>query len=250
VPEDAAHDGRMTLVEHLTELRTRLIISAVAVAVCSVVVFIFFPQILDVLEDPYRDVSRELDVCKPDGCELSVIDPLAPFIVRVKVATYGGIALAMPIVMFQIWRFVTPGLHANEKRYAIPFLISAFVLFVLGAAVAWLTLPKALDFLLVDVSGGSLQPNIVADKYLNLVTFMLLAFGAAFEFPVLLVFLLLAHVITTRQLRRFRRHAVVGIVIVAALMTPSQDPYSLFFMAGPMYLFYEASIVIGRVMKR
>jgi sec-independent protein translocase protein TatC len=240
----------MTLVEHLTELRNRLFIALVAVAVCAVVVFVFFPQILDVLEEPYRDVSSELEVCEPDGCELAVIDPLAPFLVRLKVATYGGIALALPVVMFQIWRFVTPGLHARERRYAIPFLLSSIVLFLLGAVVAWLTLPKALDFLLVDVAGGELQPNIVADKYLNLVTFMLLAFGAAFEFPVLLVFLLLARVITTRQLRRARRHAVVGIVIIAAVITPSQDPYTLFFMAGPMYLFYEASIVIGRVMKR
>lgn len=248
MPRSAADDGRMTLVEHLSELRNRLFVCVIAVFVCSVIVFVFYPQILDFVSGPYRDVTKDLDKCKPDGCDLIAIDPLAPFLTRVKVATYGGIALALPITMFQIWRFVTPGLHQQERRYAIPFLVSSWVLFLLGAALSWFTLDKALDFLFT--AGGDIEPSIVIDKYLNLVTFMLLAFGAAFQFPVLLVFLLLVRAVTTGQLRRFRRHAAVGIVIVAAVITPSQDPYSLFFLAVPMYLFYEASIVIGRVMHR
>jgi sec-independent protein translocase protein TatC len=243
-----AEDGRMTLVEHLTELRTRLFVCVLAVLVCSVVVFIFYPQILDFVAGPYRDVTKDIDRCKPDGCDLTTIDPLAPFLTRIKVATYGGIALSLPITMFQIWRFVTPGLHTQERKYAIPFLLSSWVLFFLGATLSWFTLDKALDFLFT--AGGDIEPNIVIDKYLNLVTFMLLAFGAAFQFPVLLVFLLLVRAVKTTQLRKVRRHAAVGIVIVAAVITPSQDPYSLFFLAVPMYLFYEVSIVIGRVMKR
>jgi sec-independent protein translocase protein TatC len=123
------------------------------------------------------------------------------------------------------------------------------VLFFMGALVAMLTLPKALEFLL-NIGGSDLQPLLTADKYISLVSLMILAFGAAFEFPVLLVFLLLARVLTTAQLRKWRRMAIVVIVVFAAVITPSQDPYSLFFMAVPMYIFYESSIIIGRVLKR
>ena len=129
------------------------------------------------------------------------------------------------------------------------FLIAIIVLFALGAVVAWFTVEKALEFLL-HAGGGSIQPLIAADKYLTLVTLMIAAFGVAFEFPVLLVFLLLVRVVNTRQLRSVRRWMIVGIVIFAAVITPSSDPFSLFFMAVPMYLFYEIAIVIGRVMKR
>jgi sec-independent protein translocase protein TatC len=169
--------------------------------------------------------------------------------VRLKVATYGGVALAVPVWMWQLWRFVTPGLHENEKRYAVPFIVSTVVLFALGGWVALLTLTKALEFL-INVGGTSLQPLLAADKYLSLVGLMVVAFGLAFEFPVVLMFLLIAHVLTTAQLRRWRRGAIVTIVVFAAVITPSQDPYSLFFMAIPMYVFYEASILIGRIIKR
>ncbi len=246
--DEGPEDGRMTLVEHLTELRNRLFICIIAVGVGAVVVFVFYPTLLDFVSGPYRAVTKDIESCKPDGCDLTAIDPLAPFLTRVKVATYGGIALSLPITMFQIWRFISPGLHDKERRYAIPFIISSWILFALGTVLAWFTLEKALDFLFS--AGGDIEPNIVIDKYLNLVTFMVLAFGAAFQFPVLLVFLLLVGAVKTSQLRRVRRHAAVGIVIVAAVITPSQDPYSLFLLAVPMYLFYEVSIVIGRVMKR
>ncbi len=238
----------MSIVEHLTELRNRLFVSLAATALCAIAVFIFYPQILDFVSGPYRDATKGITKCMPKGCDLTAIDPLAPFMSRVKVATYGGIALSLPILMFELWRFVTPGLRDKERRYAIPFLISAWLLFILGAVLAWFTLDKALNFLFT--AGGDIEPNIVVDKYLSLVTFMLLAFGAAFQFPVLLVFLLLVGVVKTGQLRKVRRHAVVGIVIIAAVITPSQDPYSLFLLATPMYLFYEISILIGRAMKR
>lgn len=239
----------MTLVEHLTELRRRLVISLVAVALGAVVVFVLYEHVIELLSEPYRDVTSGIKGCAPNGCDLTVIDPLAPFIVRLKVASYGGIVVALPVWLWQMWRFITPGLHPREKRYAVPFLLASIVLFLAGGFIAWLTLDKALEFLLT-VGGSSITPNIVADKYLTLVSLMFVAFGLAFEFPVVLVFLLLARVITTATLRRYRRHAAVGIVAFAAVITPSQDPYSLFFMAGPMYLFYEASILIGRVMKR
>src|SRR5262249_22761724 len=175
--------------------------------------------------------------------------PLDAFVTRIKVATYGGIIIAVPVWIWQLWRFVTPGLHPREKRYAIPFLLSSILLFAARAPGAPRTLPKALDFLL-GAGGNELHPLLTADRYLSLVTLMMIAFGIAFEFPVLLVFLLLARVLTTQRLRKARRWAIVLIVTFAAVITPSQDPYSLFFMAIPMYAFYEASILIGRILKR
>jgi sec-independent protein translocase protein TatC len=128
-------------------------------------------------------------------------------------------------------------------------VLSSLVLFAGGAGVALITLPQALKFLL-DVGGQEVQPLLTADKYIGLVSLMILAFGIAFLFPVLLVFLLIARVLTPQQLARFRRWAIVLIFVFAAVITPSQDPYSLFFMALPMYLFYELSIVIGRIIVR
>jgi sec-independent protein translocase protein TatC len=123
------------------------------------------------------------------------------------------------------------------------------VLFIVGGVVALITLPQALDFLL-SAGGEDLQPLLTADKYISLVTLMILAFGLAFEFPVLLVFLLIARVLTTARLSKWRRWAIVLIFAFAAVITPSQDPYSLFFMAVPMIVFYEASILVGKALKR
>jgi sec-independent protein translocase protein TatC len=243
--DQGLNDGRMTLVEHLTELRRRLIICAVAVGVAAIVAFIFSDQIISFLVKPYQDLPR-----RSAGVDtLIATDPLAPFLVRLKVATYAGVVLALPIWLWEVWRFVTPGLHKHEKRYAVPFILSSIVLFLLGGFIAWLTLPKALDFL-ATIGGSDITPLYTADKYLTLVSLMIVAFGLSFEFPVLLVFLMLVGVLKPRTLAKGRRWAVVGITTFAAVITPSQDPYSLMFMAVPMYLFYEASIVIGRLMKK
>src|SRR5690349_15311988 len=186
----------MTLVEHLTELRRRLIISVVAVAVGATVAFIFSDQIIHFLVGPYRDLGH-------GPGKLVATDPLAPFAVRLKVATYGGIVLALPVWLWELWRFVTPGLHKHEKRYAIPFVAASILLFLLGGFVAWLTLPKALQFL-ATVGGSDITPFFTADKYLQLVSLMIVAFGISFEFPVVLVALLLVGVLHTRTLRRYR----------------------------------------------
>jgi sec-independent protein translocase protein TatC len=236
-------DGRMTVVEHLTELRSRIIISVIAITLAGIVCFVFSESIIKFFVEYYKNATEG------DRNQLIFLGPLDAFITRVKVATYGGIVLAMPIWLWELWRFITPGLNPNEKRYAVPFVLSSIVLFAMGAAVALLTLPKALEFLL-NIGGDQLTPELTADKYLSFVSLMIVAFGVAFLFPVVLVFLLLARVLTTRQLRRWRRPAIVVIVIFAAVITPSQDPYSLFFMAVPMYIFFESSIIIGRVLKR
>jgi sec-independent protein translocase protein TatC len=242
-------DAKMTIVDHLGELRRRLVISIIALAVGAIVVFLLYDRVLDFLVGPYTSITRGTGRCGKAGCKLIVTDPIEGFMVRLKVATYGGIVLSLPVVLYQVWRFVTPGLNPKERRYAIPFVLSSMVLFLFGGFVAWVTFPKALDFL-VKIGGGNVETFYAAGKYLSLISLMIVAFGAAFEFPILLVFLLLAGIISTSQLRRARRYAIVGITVAAAVITPSQDPYSLFFMAIPMYVFYEISILIGRWMKR
>jgi sec-independent protein translocase protein TatC len=244
----------MTLVEHLTELRRRVIICAIALVVFATVVFIFYNPILNFLSGPYEAVTRGTHnsgcgATATTGCKLIATGPLEPLLVRVKVSTYGAIALSVPVIFWEIWRFVTPGLHKNERRYGVVFLFAIVILFAMGAVVAWFSLRPALEFLL-GAGGSEIQPLLAADRYLTLVALMILAFGVAFEFPVLLVFLLLVRVVTTQQLRGIRRWMIMGIVVFSAVITPSSDPFSLFFMAIPMYLFYEIAIVIGRVMKR
>jgi sec-independent protein translocase protein TatC len=236
-------EGRMTVFEHLGELRRRLIISIVAVVVAGVVVFIVAPEIISFLVTFYHDATNG----KRNA--LIFLGPLDAFATRLKIATYGGIVLAAPVWLYQLWRFITPGLNPKEKKYAIPFILSSMVLFVIGGIVALLTLEPALNFLL-KIGGSDLQPTLSADKYISLVSLMIVAFGLSFEFPVVIMFLLLARVLTTQQLRSWRRYAAVIIVAFAAVITPSQDPYSLFAMAVPMYLFYEACIIIGRFLKR
>jgi sec-independent protein translocase protein TatC len=232
--------GTMPLVDHLMELRKRLLISISAVFVGAVIVFIFYNRVLHFLSKPYEQVT---------GRNLIVTDPLAPLIVRLKISGYGGLALAIPVVMWEIWRFVVPGLSKRERRYGVWFILSAVLLFVLGCVVAWFTVTKALEFLL-HIGGPSLTPLIDANKYLTLVMLMFAAFGVAFEFPLLLVFLMLVGVLNTQQLRRSRRWTAVGITVFAAVITPSADPFSMLFMAIPMYIFFEISILIGRLMKR
>jgi sec-independent protein translocase protein TatC len=235
----------MSVVEHLGELRHRLIVCAVAVAVGAVVGFVLYNRILEFLLQPYCQLHhRQLA-----GCGLLTQDPLEPFVVRLKIATWTGFALASPIVFWQVWRFVTPGLHPKEKRYAIPFVASSVVLFALGGVIAWLTFPKALDFL-VGVGGDSLIAIFSPSKYLRLIILMIVAFGVAFEFPVLLIFLQLARVISSRQLAGWWRAAIVVIFAVAAVITPSQDPYSLLAMGVPMCIFYGAAILVGRLLGR
>ncbi len=238
----------MHLIEHLVELRTRIVRSAIALTVGVVIAFLSYNWILAQLVAPYCDVVRER--FGPDkSCALVVTSPLDGFTSRIRIATYVGFFIGSPVILYQFWRFITPGLKPKERRYALPFVASSIVLFSLGAAIAFWTLPKALDFL-IGIAGRDVEPLYSPSSFLRLVILMMVAFGVAFEFPVLLTFLQLVRVITSRQLRNARRFAIVGIFVAAAVLTPSQDPYSLFAMALPMCLFYEISIIIGRICKR
>lgn len=241
-------DDRMSFTDHLGELRNRLIKSVLAVVAGAMVVFVFYDPILDFLAGPYQDWCRS----KPSQCTTSdfiITGPLDGFAIRIKVAGWGGLALALPIVLWQVWRFVTPGLHPKEKKYALPFVFTSVLLFFLGAAVAYWTLPKALDFL-ISFSGDSVRPLFTPNSYISVVVLMMVAFGASFLFPVLLVFLEIVGVLTPRTLSQFRRYAYVIIVVFAAIITPSGDPYSMLALAVPMVIFYEISILIGRLIVR
>ncbi|HEY8546387.1 MAG TPA: twin-arginine translocase subunit TatC [Acidimicrobiales bacterium] len=253
----AAPGGQMTLVEHLAELRRRLIISVLAIAFGMVVITVFYNDIIQWLVEPYCSAFADEKAFEPTSgdelprdCQLLQTDPMEGFNVRIKTTTYGAIAVAMPVLLWQLWRFIAPGLYDNEKRYAVPFVFSGLVLFFLGAALAYWTLPNALDFL-GDIGGGGLfEQQYQPGKYFQLVTYMMLAFGVGFEFPIVLVFLQLAGVLQAATLRKVRRYAYVGISILVAVITPSGDPISMLALSIPMGLFYEISILVGAWMTR
>ena len=237
--------------DHLVELRSRLIKSLLAVVVGAVACWVLYPQILDFLVRPYCNVVPEEAVAEEaarqnlfGGCELLVLDPLEPFSVRLTVAGYGGLALAIPVVLWQVWRFVQPGLYQRERRHAVAFTVVGALLFALGAALAYWSIPRALRFL-ASIGGEDLVTGFSPAKYLSFVIKMMAAFGIGFEFPILLVFLQFTGIIHYRQLIRARRFAIVGIVALVAVITPSGDPFTLMVLSVPMYLFYEAAIGIG-----
>lgn len=242
----------MTLMEHLSELRNRLVISVIAVAAgMAIIGGPFYQPVQDFLIEPYcdsiEDDNRAVD--EAQQCGLLQTDPVEGLSVRFKVAAYGGIALAMPVLLWQLWRFVSPGLYAKEKRYAIPFVVSALVLFFMGASIAYWTLPRALEFL-GSIGGDNLTQFYSPGKYFQLVTYMMLAFGAGFEFPILLIFLQLAGILQPGTLADGRRYAYVLICVLVAVVTPSGDPFSMLALSVPMVIFYEISIVIGRILMR
>ena len=243
-------DDRMTLIEHLAELRTRIIKVALTLAVATTVVFFLFEPIQRWFAGPYKDLCKmkKNQLKCPTVGTFIVTDPLEGFGVRLKVAGYGGLIIALPVVLWQLWQFIVPGLHKNEKKYAVPFLLSSLALFASGAAVAWLIFPKALDFL-VSYS-GDVQPLFSQSKYISLIILLMIGFGIGFLFPVVLVALELIGAVTPQRLAKSRRGAIVTIFIVVAVATPSGDPYSLFALAVPMCVFYEVSIIIGRIAQR
>lgn len=237
----------MSLADHLRELRRRLIISVVAVLVGGVAAYFLYSHILTFFLHPYCAIQRQGN--RNQSCTLLILDPIDNLTIRLKIAFFGGFVLALPVLLWQVWRFITPGLHPREKRYAVPFVLASLLLFAFGAFVALETLPLALRFF-HTVGGSQLSSFYAPDPYLRLVILMIVVYGLGFEFPVVLVALLLARVLTTAKLRKWRRYTFVGVVAAAAIFTPSSDPVSMFALAIPLYLFYEGSILIGRALKR
>lgn len=232
--------GEMTVIEHLEELRRRLIISIAAIVAGSIAGWFLYDPVLRLLLDPYRRATGN-----PEA-DLVFLGVAEPFLVRLKAAGFIGLMLALPFVLFQLWRFLTPGLYPKERRFALPFVFSSVVLFALGGVFAYLTFPAALRFLL-GFGGAELTPLLTAERYLGFIFLMILAFGLSFEVPLVLQFLVLAGILTSRQLRAARRWAILLITIFAAVITPSQDPFSMLLMAVPMAVLYEAVIWTSRL---
>ena len=239
--------------DHIAELRNRLIWSIVAIGLGMVVGLVVYDWLLEsILLPPYCRVLEARDAPASvlgDSCSLIITSPLEGFRTRIKVSAYLGVVLAMPVLLWHLWRFITPALDRREKRWAIPFVFAGCVLFVSGAVLAYFTFERALEFL-ISVSGDVVDPLLGPGAYLGLVTFMMLAFGIGFEFPIVLIFAQLAGIVTPSQLNRARRYAIVGIVAGAAIITPSGDPVTLAALSVPLYVFYELSILVGYLILR
>jgi sec-independent protein translocase protein TatC len=243
--EQGRAEGEMTLMEHLTELRQRIIKSVIAIAVGAVVCFIFKDQIIDALVKPYCDALPESDpdrLVTQENCALVQTQPLEGFSLVMTISGYGGLMLATPVVLWQLWQFIVPGLYPHEKRYGIPFVFTGVSLFFLGSALAYWSIPRALDFLL---NIGGFEPLLSPGPYVSFVVKMLVAAGIGFQFPLILIVLQLVGILNVKQLRSGRRYAVVGIVVLVAILTPSGDPYTLMILSIPMYIFYESAIAWG-----
>jgi sec-independent protein translocase protein TatC len=233
----------MTLAEHLAELRRRLVICVVAFTLLALFSAIFYNWMVDVLRNPYCAATHD------PHCSFLVTGPLDPLQLRVELAAFGGLVLASPVVLWELWRFITPGLRPKEKHYAIPFVASLCVFFLLGCATAFVIFPHAISWL-VAIGGTHLTVHLNPTSYLTLILWLMLLFGLAFEFPVLLVALQLVGVVSPGQLLRAWRWSVLGIVVGAGVFTPSSDPFSMLALAVPLIAFYFGAIGVGKLLGR
>lgn len=236
----------MTLLEHLQELRYRLVWVIASVSFAAIAGWMLFDRVVETLLAPAQPFLKG-----PTGGRLIFTGPTEIFLTRLKIAMYVGFAIAFPLVLFHFWRFVSPGLKSNEKRYAVPFVFFGMLLFVAGGYFAYITLPQALSFLIGPaIAGTQIVPLLNAKQYLDFMLLYLLAFGLTFEFPLVLMFLALARVVTSRQMARYRRHVFLGIAVVVAFATPSVDFYSMTVLTLALYVLFEMSIWIARLLKR
>ncbi|MEM6661477.1 MAG: twin-arginine translocase subunit TatC [Pseudomonadota bacterium] len=230
--------------EHLIELRTRLVYSLIALGAMTVICFVFRFQLWDFLSGP-------LLAADPDAKVVS-LNPQEVFFSIMNVALWGGFFLSFPIIAYQAWAFVAPGLYKNEQGAFLPFLVATPFLFITGAALAYyLVIPLALDFLISFAEGTSREGGIQIEnenrfsEFIGFIKVMLLAFGMAFQLPVLLTLMGRVGLLTSDQLSRGRKYAVVGIAAMAALVTPP-DVISQFLLGIPVYILYEISIILVR----
>jgi len=238
----------MSMMDHLRELRMRLVRSVLAIGVSTLILLAFYDQLKNLLTRPYTDLCLRRPDFDCDGSLFS-LGPLDGFNARIRVCLYGGLVLALPIILWQIWRFIVPALSKREKNYAVPFIASSTILFAIGCYLAYWTLDKALEFL-ISWSGNDVTQAYQVTKYINLVVMMMLAFGVAFLSPVLLVFLQLVSVITPKTLIKQWRYAVMGIFVTAAVITPSGDPISLLALAIPLTILYLIAVLTGWLLTR
>jgi sec-independent protein translocase protein TatC len=250
-PLDATRDGdgaKMTLLEHLAELRKRVLIMALSVVVTSIAGWFLYEPVLSFVHESYKNFCH-VHPGKLISCNFLVLGPTEGFLTRLKIASYIGIALAAPVWLWELWRFITPGLTKSEKKYAVPFVASALLLFSMGVGTAVLVWPKALTWL-IDVAGPNVTTGYSLTSYVSLYLLVCLVFGGVFLYPIIVVFLMIAGVVPSATWRKWRRAAIVVICVVAAVVTPSNDPFTFLGLAVPMLFFYEGSILLGRILKK
>ena len=239
-PEDELAGSEAPLLEHLTELRKRLIHSSIALVVLMVICFLFAGQIFDILLNPYRSIYTD-----PGEMELIYTAPQEFFFTQVNLAVFGAVFIGFPYLATQIYGFVSPGLYKHERKALVPYLIATPVFFLLGAAMVYfVVLPMALNFF-AGMQTEEIKLLARVSEYLGLAMTLILAFGVCFQLPVVLTLLAQLDLVNVDQLKKGRRYAIVGILLIAAFITPP-DPISQIGLAVPMYGLYELAILSVR----
>lgn len=239
---DAAPDGRMPLMDHLRELRNRLIKAILGLVAGALVGWIFFPPIWDFLKQPYTRIPPEH--CLNNKCDLVVHGIFDGFFIHLKVALIVGAILSSPIWLYQIWAFVAPGLYRRERRWTYTFLTAAVPLFVAGGALAYLTMDKGLK-IFIGLAPGDTTVLVGVQDYLGYAQAMLFIFGLTFELPLFVVMLNLVGVLTHERIRRSRRLLIFGVFVFAAVATPSQDPFTMLALALPTIVLFEIAELLA-----
>jgi sec-independent protein translocase protein TatC len=238
-------DSRMSLIEHLKELRKRLLIAFLAVSLLSLIVGIWgYHGVFELLRRPYCNVPVNRRTGGA-GCDLIFTHPTDAFFIRLKVSLVAGTILASPVWLYQLWAFITPGLHRNERRWGTAFVFSSVLLFAAGCVLSYVVLGPALDVLL-GFAGNGVVALLEVNQYISFVMSMLVIFGVSFEFPLVLILLNLSGVLSAARLRKWRRAAIFLIFVFAGFATPTQDPFSMLALAAPLCLLYEVAMAVAR----
>jgi sec-independent protein translocase protein TatC len=237
-------EGRMPLIDHLRELRNRLLKAALALVLVMVLGFVFFDQIWNFVSHPFCSaVINGKTGCRRTGDQLVVSGVFDPFMLRVKIAFFVGLIVSSPVWLYQVWAFIAPGLYRREKRWAYLFAGIAAPLFAAGAALAYVVMSRGLRYLLgLTPSGVVNLPSV--DTYLSYFQGMILGFGLAFELPLALVLLNMAHILTHARFRKWRRLMLFGAFLFAGIANPSPDPISMLLLAVPCVVLVEVAEVV------
>jgi sec-independent protein translocase protein TatC len=242
-------DGTMTLIEHLRELRNRVIKGVVAILVATIASFFFYDELFELLTEPFTTTVDDLAEEEGLDATLTLTGVADAFTLQIKTCLVAGIIIASPIWLYQIWAFIVPGLHPRERRWTRVFAAIAGPLFLIGVGVGYYVLPKGLSILL-DFTPADVSNLIEVSRYLSFILRMLLVFGVSFEIPLFVVLLNLAGVVTGRALGRHRAWIILGTFVFAAVATPSTDPISMLFLALPMTILFLMSEAIARLIDR